>query len=89
MIIIFAITAITYIHELAFGIRARSGGPRLRPRDFQLAVENDKSCGTVERDGETAGARRATAARGDENGDARPTSTVALAATHDTRRDAK
>ena len=38
---------------------------------------------------ETPGARRATAACGDENGDARPTSTVALAATHDTRRDAK
>ena len=38
---------------------------------------------------EMAGARRATAARGDENGDAKPTSTVALAATHDTRRDAK
>ena len=43
----------------------------------------------VEASSETAGARRATAARGDENGDAKPTSTVALAATHDTRRDAK
>ena len=25
------------IHELTFGVRAGSGGPRLRPRDFQLA----------------------------------------------------
>ena len=25
------------IYELTFGVRAGSGGPRLRPRDFQLA----------------------------------------------------
>ena len=37
---------------------------------------------------ETAGARRATTARGDDNGDARTTSTVDLAATqHTTRRE--
>ena len=39
---------------------------------------------------EPAGARRATTARGDDNGDARPTSAVALAATqqqHTTRRE--
>ena len=31
------------IHELAFGVRAGSGGPRLRPRDFQLAGSRARS----------------------------------------------
>ena len=43
-IIIFAIMTITYTaHELTFRIRAGSGGPRLRPRDFQLAGSRARS----------------------------------------------
>ena len=71
-----------------------------RPCLHQISVEREttitrttqskmKMPALVAPSSETAGARRATATRSDENGDARPTSIVALAATHDKRRDAK